>query len=70
MSMLNTHGFMPTSASAAGSGTAVSISTQAHGAATGALFGLGIALLILTAIFALAAIRGLLPRRTRRSEST
>lgn len=69
MSMLNTHGFMPASASATGSGTAVTISTQAHGAAAGTLFSLGIALLILTAIFAIAAIRGLLPRRTRRSES-
>ena len=72
MSMLNTHSFMPTSASASGSGTAVSISTQAHGFAANALLGLGIALLVLTAIFALAAIRGLLPRHMRpakRSES-
>lgn len=72
MSMLNTHSFMPASASASGSGTAVSIATQAHGFAANTLLGLGIALLVLTAIFALAAIRGLLPRRlgpVKRSES-
>jgi len=63
MSMLNTHGFMPTSASASGSGTAFSVSAQAHGLAANSLLGLGIALLVLTAIFAVAAIRGLLPRR-------
>lgn len=67
MSMLNTHGFMPASASASGSGTAVSISTQAHGFAANALLGLGIALLVLTAVFALVAIRGLLPRHVRRA---
>jgi ABC-type phosphate transport system permease subunit len=69
MSMLNTHSFMPASASAAGSGTAVGISDQAHGAAATALFALGVTLLVLTAIFAFAAIRGLLPRRAERVRS-
>jgi hypothetical protein len=65
MSMLNTHGVMPTSASAAGTAGALTTSAQAHGTLSAALYGLGITLLILTAIFALAAIRGLLPRRSR-----
>jgi ABC-type phosphate transport system permease subunit len=69
MSMLNTHSFMPASASAAGSGTAVGISNQTHGMAATTLFALGVTLLVLTAIFAVAAIRGLLPRRAERSES-
>ena len=69
MSMLNTHSFMPASASATGSGAAAGVSAQAHGFAAGALMALGIALLVLTAIFALAAIRGLLPRRTERTGS-
>jgi hypothetical protein len=69
MSMLNTHSLMPATASATGTGTAVSVSTQAHGVAAVALLALGIALLVLTCIFALAAIRGLLPRRARSSET-
>jgi hypothetical protein len=69
MSMLNTHSFMPASASAAGAGTAVGVSDQVHGTATMALFWLGIILLVLTAVFAVAAIRGLLPRRAVRVES-
>lgn len=64
MSMLNAHGMMPTSASATGTAAAVTTSAQVHGALSAALYGLGIALLILTAIFALAAIRSLLPRRS------
>jgi hypothetical protein len=63
MSMLNTHGVMPVSASAAGSGAAVSASSTFHGLAASSLRGLGIALLVLTIIFAIGAIRGLLPRR-------
>jgi hypothetical protein len=69
MSMLNTHSLMPATASATGTGTAVGVSTQAHGVATVALLALGIALLVLTGIFAIAAIRGLLPRRTGASET-
>ena len=61
--MLNTHGFMPASASVAGAGTAVGLSAQGSGAAATTFMALGIALLVLTIIFALAAIRGLLPRR-------
>jgi ABC-type phosphate transport system permease subunit len=63
MGMLHTQSFMPTTASAAGSGTAVSVSQQAHGVAADSLLALGITLLVLTIIFAVAAIRGLLPRR-------
>jgi ABC-type phosphate transport system permease subunit len=69
MSMLNSHGVMPTSASAAGSGTAVSVSSTTHGVLATSLFALGVTLLVLTAIFAVAAIRGLLPRRTERTGS-
>lgn len=64
MSMLNTHGVMPTSASAAGTTAAITTSAQVHGTWSAALYGLGLTLLILTAVFALAAVRGLLPRRT------
>jgi hypothetical protein len=63
MSMLNTHGVMPVSASAAGSGAAASVSAGFHGLAATSLRGLGIALLVLTIVFAIGAIRGLLPRR-------
>ena len=63
MSMLNTHGMMPVSASGAGSGAAVSVSAGFHGLAANSLRGLGIALLVLTIVFAIGAIRGLLPRR-------
>jgi hypothetical protein len=63
MSMLNTHGLMPASASATGSGTAVGISASTHGLAAESLRDLGIALLVLTIVFALAAIRGLLPSK-------
>jgi ABC-type phosphate transport system permease subunit len=69
MSMLNTHTFMPTSASAAGAGTAAGVSDQVHGTAAAALFALGVTLLVLTAVFAVAAIRGLLPRRAGGVES-
>jgi hypothetical protein len=65
MSMLNTHALMPTSASVTGSAAATTTAGQLHGALSAALHGLGFALLILTAVFALAAIRGLLPRRSR-----
>jgi hypothetical protein len=65
MSMLNTHALMPTSASAAGGAAAITTSGQVHGTLSVALYGLGITLLILTAVFALAAIRGLLPRGSR-----
>lgn len=61
MSMLNTHALMPTSASATGSAAAITTSGQLHDTPSAALYGLGIALLVLTAVFALAAIRGLLP---------
>ncbi|HEX4833433.1 MAG TPA: hypothetical protein VH478_20340 [Trebonia sp.] len=63
MSLLNTHGMMPTSASATGSGAAAGISTELHGMPATTLRDLGIALLVLTVIFAAGAIRGLLPRR-------
>ena len=63
MSMLNTHGVMPVSASTTGSGAAVSVSSGLHGLGASSLLGLGIALLVLTIIFAIGAIRGLLPRR-------
>jgi hypothetical protein len=63
MSMLNTHGVMPTSASAAGTTTALTTSATAQGTLSAALYWLGITLLILTAVFALAAVRGLLPSR-------
>lgn len=62
MSMLNAHGTMPAAASVTGGGTAVGVSAQAGGFGATALLVLGIALLVLTAVFALAAIRGLLPR--------
>ena len=65
MSMLNTHALMHTSASATGSAAAITTSEQVQGALSAALHGLGFALLILTAVFALAAIRGLLPHRSR-----
>ena len=61
--MLNSHGVMPASASAAGSGAAVGVSSGFQGLAANSLRGLGIALLVLTIIFAIGAIRGLLPRR-------
>jgi hypothetical protein len=64
MGMVHTQSFMPTSASAAGSGTAVSVSGQAHGAVAASLLTLGITLLVLTIIFAVAAIRGLMPNRS------
>lgn len=67
MSMLNAHGAMPASASAAGTTAALTTSAQEHGTLSAALYGLGIALLILTAVFALAAIRALLPRRSHTS---
>ena len=63
MSMLNTHGIMPASASVTGSGAVTSASAGLHGLAATSLRGLGIALLVLTIIFAAGAIRGLLPRR-------
>jgi hypothetical protein len=63
MSMLNAHGVMPTSASATGTTAAMTTSAQTHGALSGSLYWLGIALLVLTAVFALAAIRGLVPSR-------
>ena len=63
MSMLNSHGVMPVSASAAGSGAAAGVSAGFHGLAADSLRGLGITLLILTIVFAAGAIRGLLPRR-------
>lgn len=63
MSMLNVHGTMPAAASATGSGTAVGISAQTSGFGATALLVLGIALLVLTAVFALAAVRGMLPAR-------
>jgi hypothetical protein len=69
MSMLNTHSLMPATASATGTGTAVSVSTQASGVAAVALLALGIALLVLTCVFAIAAIRGLLPRRSGPGEA-
>lgn len=67
MGMVHTQSFMPTSATAASSGTAVSFSGHAHGVAAGSLLALGITLLVLTIIFAVAAIRGLLPRRAEGS---
>jgi hypothetical protein len=65
MSMLNAHGIMPASASATGTGSAVTASAQTHGAVSTSLLILGVTLLVLTIIFALAAIRGLLPRRNQ-----
>lgn len=64
MSMLNTHGVMPTSASGTVTTAAITTSAQAHGTLSVAMYGLGIALLALTAIFAVAAIRSLLPHRS------
>jgi hypothetical protein len=63
MGMLNTYGVAPAAASAAGTGASVTASAQTTGTASTVLFALGIALIVLTAIFAIAAIRGLLPRR-------
>lgn len=63
MSMLNTHGVMPTSASAAGTTAALTTSAHAQGTLSAALYWLGITLLVLTAVFALAAVRSLLPSR-------
>jgi hypothetical protein len=63
MSMLNAHGVMPAAASAGGSGATTAVSAGLHGMAADSLRDLGIALLVLTIIFAVAAIRGLLPRR-------
>jgi hypothetical protein len=63
MSMLNAHGMMPVSASAAGSGAAIGISAGVSDLAAAWLNGLGIALLVLTIVFAIGAVRGLLPRR-------
>jgi hypothetical protein len=63
MSMLNTHGMMHVSAAGTGAGAATSVSYSVHGLAAASLRGLGIALLALTIIFAIGAIRGLLPRR-------
>jgi hypothetical protein len=72
--MLNAHGVMPVPASAAGSGAAISVSAGFHGLAAAWLHGLGIALLVLTIIFAIGAVRGLLPRtaemRARREAAT
>lgn len=65
MSMLNAHGVMPASASAASAGGTAYLSTQIHSFLWSALAGLGIALLVLTAIFAAGAIAGLLPRAGR-----
>ena len=56
MSMLNTHGVMSASASAAGTAGAITRSAQVHGPLSAALYGLGIALLVLTAVFALTGI--------------
>ena len=70
MSMLNSHGFAhaatPLASAAFGTGT---ISRLAAPGTVASLFtALSITLLVLTAIFALAAVRGLLPRgqKTRR----
>lgn len=68
MSMLNTHGVMPASASAASAGGTMSVSAQLNGILSAALLGLGIALLVLTAVFAAAAIAGLLPRDGHRHQ--
>jgi cytochrome c biogenesis protein CcdA len=67
MSMLNTHGAMPTSAYAAGTTAALTTSATAQGTLSSALYWLGVTLLILTAVFALAAVRSLLPSRRRTS---
>ena len=64
MSMLNTHGVMPASASATGAAGTITTSAQVDGTLSAALYGLGITLLILTAVCALAAISGLLTRRS------
>jgi hypothetical protein len=63
MSMLNAHGVMPTSASAAGAGTAIGVSAGVSDLAATWLRSLGIALLVLTIVFAIGAVRSLLPRR-------
>jgi hypothetical protein len=63
MSMLNVHGVMPASASVTGGTAAITTSAQVHGPMSATLYWLGITLLVLTALFALAAIRGLLPSR-------
>jgi hypothetical protein len=65
MSMLNAHGVMPASASVTGGTAAMTTSVQVHGTMSATLYWLGITLLVLTAVFAFAAIRGLLPSRRR-----
>ena len=61
MALLNTHGFMPTSAATA-TGSAATLSVPTAGTAGELLMALGFALLILTAIFAAVAFYGMLPR--------
>jgi len=63
MALLNTHGVMP--ASAAATGSAVSLATPVQGTAGQVLTALGISLLVLTALFAVIAFKGMLPRAQR-----
>lgn len=62
MSMV-THGFVPLTTSAIATGTTGTAVAVTDGAASLSLLVLGVVLLVLTIIFALAAVRDLLPRR-------
>jgi ABC-type phosphate transport system permease subunit len=62
---MTTHGAVP--ASAASTGATVTAATQTHGAVSDSLVALGLVLLALTIVFAVAAIISLLPRRVRRT---
>jgi hypothetical protein len=63
MGMLHIHGMVPVSAAGTSIGASATVSSSSDGLAAASLRGLGIALLVLTIIFAIGAIRGLLPRR-------
>jgi hypothetical protein len=63
MGMLHVHGMVPVSAAVPGIAAGATVSSSSDGLAAASLRGLGIALLVLTIIFAIGAIRGLLPRR-------
>ena len=64
MGMLHVHGLVPVSTASTGISATAGVPQRLNGLAAESLRVLGIALLVLTIIFAVGAIRGLLPRRS------
>ena len=64
MGMLHVHGMVPISTGGTGLSATIGVPHRLNGLAAESLRALGIALLVLTIIFAVGAIRGMLPSRT------